>query len=391
MTDKVNILPKADFADKLTRVRHLMTVAQADTLLLGDNANLYYLTGRIFLGYMMITHTDVYYFLRRPSHLTGEGVHLIHKPENIPSIVDTTTLGNVALELNQASYATVQRLAAALGTANPRNADTIMMEARAVKTRREVEKIKLSSDRLTAVYRAIPRLYRPGMSDIELQIEIEHLSRQKGNLGIFRINGQDMELNMGSVLVGENADTPSPYDFAMGGAGADPSLPAGADGTIIRPGHTVMVDTNGDFTGYMTDMTRTFACGYIDPEAIRAHRLSIDICHELARMGRPGTPASALYHRAVEMARQAGLEHRFMGHRSQAGFVGHGVGIAINELPVIAPRSQAELTVGNVIALEPKFVMPHTGAVGIENTYVVRPDGMECLTTAPEELIELEN
>lgn len=75
--------------------------------------------------------------------------------------------------------------------------------------------------------------------------------------------------------------------------------------------------------------------------------------------------------KALDMARQAGLEHYFMGHRQHAGFVGHGVGIEINELPVIAPRSRDILEAGNVIAIEPKFIIPGVGAVGIESTYVV--------------------
>ena len=76
-----------------------------------------------------------------------------------------------------------------------------------------------------------------------------------------------------------------------------------------------------------------------------------------------------------------------MGHRQHAGFIGHGVGIEINELPVIAPRSRDIIREHNVIALEPKFVIPDTGAVGIENTYIVHSDHVECITPAPEEII----
>ena len=177
----------------------------------------------------------------------------------------------------------------------------------------------------------------------------------------------------------------------MGGAGADPSLPVGADGTILRPGMTVMVDVNGNYTGYMTDMTRTFVLGDISEQALRAHQLSIDICNAVAQEGRPGVKASALYEKAMEMAREAGLEQYFMGHRQHAGFIGHGVGIEINEMPVIAPRSRDILAAGNVIAVEPKFVIPGIGAVGIENTYVVREDApMQCLTNAPVQLISFE-
>lgn len=86
------------------------------------------------------------------------------------------------------------------------------------------------------------------------------------------------------------------------------------------------------------------------------------------------------------MVKERDLHAYYMGHRQHAGFIGHGVGIEINELPVIAPRSRDILAAGNVIALEPKFVIPHTGAVGIENTYAVYEDHVECLTPAPEEI-----
>ena len=92
---------------------------------------------------------------------------------------------------------------------------------------------------------------------------------------------------------------------------------------------------------------------------------------------------------AAAMAEAAGFSRYFMGHRQHAGFCGHGVGIEVNEQPVIAPRSKGVLEVGNVIALEPKFVIPRVGAVGIENTYAIGNNSVECLTNAPEEIIQL--
>ena len=96
-----------------------------------------------------------------------------------------------------------------------------------------------------------------------------------------------------------------------------------------------------------------------------------------------------MYEVAMEMVTAAGMDDYFMGHTQKAGFIGHGVGIEVNELPVLAPRSRDVLEEGNVIAIEPKFVIPHVGAVGIENTYVVRNDHLECITNAPEEITEL--
>lgn len=239
------------------------------------------------------------------------------------------------------------------------------------------------------VYHRIESVYHNGMTDIELQIEIERLLRLHGNLGLFRINGQSMEIFMGNVICGDNADTPTPYDFAMGGAGLSCSIPVGCNGSLIRPGMAVMVDMCGNFTGYMTDMTRVYSVGELPDLAHRAHQCSIDIHRAVSQMGKPGIKAADLYNLAISIAKEAGLENYFMGHTQKAGFIGHGVGIEVNEAPVLAPRSKDILEGNQVIALEPKFVIPHVGAVGIEDTYTVTPEGMKAITNAPIEIVSL--
>lgn len=382
---------------RLQRIYQLMDKNGVDALIVSNNNNKYYLTGRIFDGWIVIDRLrrGMSFFLRRQSELTGENVYNVRKLEDIPEVMNTKGVmpnGNIAMELNETPYAIIDRLCKAFGIVNPKNADAILMEARAVKADDEIAKIRESADKHDRVYRQIPRMYREGMTDVELQIEIERVTRQEGALGIMRVSGSDMEINMGSVLAGANADTPSPYDFALGGAGTSPALPVGANGTIIQPGMTVMVDTNGDFNGYMTDMTRTFTVDSNVSEEVRmAHQVSIDICRCLEKEGRPGVACADLYNIAVDMATAAGLADKFMGAKHQAGFIGHGVGITINELPVLAPRSKSVLELNNIIAIEPKFVMERVGAVGIENTYRVTAQGLEKLTVTPEELITLEN
>lgn len=390
--EQLQLLEADDLALRLDRLDFIMGATGTDTVVVCSNANLYYLCGRVFCGFILYHRGSrrPVYFVRRPVTLTGIDIVPIHKPEQIAEHLDAfglQPLGLTALETESRSYAQTVRLAKALGLEKFTDADSIFRRVRAVKTPAEIKRIKYSGECQERVYREIPRLYREGMSDIELQIEIEHASRLEGCLGLFRVAGNEMELFMANILAGDNADTPSPYDFAMGGAGADPSLPVGANGTIITPGQSVMVDANGNYSGYMTDMTRTFAPTPLPDEAMRAHQLSIDICKELAQMGRNGVAASMLYEKAVSMVEEAGLQDYFMGHRQHAGFIGHGVGIEINELPVISPRSRDILESGNIIALEPKFVIPHVGAVGIENTYLVNEDGpMTCLTNADEQI-----
>ena len=385
--EPLQLLPAEEASLRLDKVSSQLKASGTEAMLAGDNATLYYLTGRVFAGYAYITDAgEATFFIRRPVELEGDNVVYIHKPEHIPDHL-TAMPKSIALELDITPYSAIGRLQAIFPEAKMVNASPMLQAARATKTAFEIEKIRQSGIRQERVYRLIPKLYRPGMTDLELQVEIERASRLEGCLGQFRISGTSMELYMANLLVGDNADNPTPYDFAMGGAGLDPSLPVGCNGTEIRPGESVMADVNGNYTGYMTDMTRTFALGELSPIAIKAHQCSIDICRELSAMARPGTPAKTLYVKAEEMAKEAGLHEYFMGHRQKAGFVGHGLGIEINEHPVIAPRSRDIIAEGNVFAIEPKFVIPGTGAVGIENTYCVGADKTECLTNAPEPII----
>jgi len=155
------------------------------------------------------------------------------------------------------------------------------------------------------------------------------------------------------------------------------------------PGTTVMVDMGGTFTAYMSDMTRVFSIGRVSPLTYKAHQVALEIQSNIETVAKPGVATCDLYNRAMELVKKHELMPYFMGHSQQAGFIGHGIGIQINEQPVLAPRSKDELKEGHIFALEPKFVIPGVGAVGIENSFVVHKSGIEKLTVLNEEIIEL--
>lgn len=391
MTDNIILLSHEEQQLRLGRVRELMRQAGLDAMLIADFANLYYLTGRVYSGYAYIGNRDgdQMYFVKRMENLRGDGVVNIRKPEQMAESILLDTPAVLGLELDLMSYNMAGRLGKIFPGAQIADCTGVMRTARAVKTEAELHLLRRSGILHEGVYRRIPRLYREGMTDIEFEIEIEKALRLDGNLGQFRISGDTMETHMGSLITGDNADEPSPYDFAMGGAGLDPSIPTGACGELIKPHCSVMVDLCGNFTGYMTDMSRTFALESLEKLAMDAHQCSIDIIDRLVTLGKPGVAAAELYNVAMEMATERQLHTYFMGHRQHAGFIGHGVGIEVNELPVIAPRSRDILQRHNVIALEPKFVIPHVGAVGIESTFIVQDDGLECITNAPVEILSL--
>lgn len=376
------------------KIRVLMAQQGIDAALFTCNVNLIYTYGQVVSGYLYLPLNDsARLFIKRPNNIEGEHVCPIRKPEQLPDLL--TELGlplpqRLMLEGDELSFNEYRRLAACFPSAEVLPCGSALVrQARSVKTELEIELFRRSGLAHAKAYAQIPAVYRPGMTDRELSIEIERLMRLEGNLGIFRVFGQSMEIFMGSLLAGDNAAAPSPYDFALGGEGMDPALPGGANNTPLQEGQSLMVDLGGNFFGYMGDMSRVFSIGRLPQQAYDAHQLCLDIQDAIADMARPGVVCEDLYNKAIDMVTRAGMADYFMGVGQKAKFIGHGIGLEINEAPVIAPRMKQELEPGMVFALEPKIVLPGVGPVGIENSWAVGAEGLEKLTICEESIIEL--
>lgn len=384
---------KAELESRWKSIQKKMQNVGAEACLLSISVNLFYVSGRVFSGYFYLpANGDPLFFVRRPQGLTGENVYYIRKPEEITAMlakVGAPIPKMLLLEADDLSFNEYRRLQDCFGEIHFHNATPLIRAVRTVKSNYEMELFRNSGNLHIQCYQQVASLYQNHFTDLDFSIEIERLFRKHGSIGHFRIFGSSMEIFMGSVLAGDNALSASPYDFAMGGSGVHASLPIGPAGIPLTKGMSVMVDMGGTFTGYITDMTRVFSVGKLSQKAYDAHQVSIEIHHEIANVARPGVAAADLYQLAYSTVQKYSLEAHFMGYGQQAGFIGHGVGIEINESPVLSPRSKDVLSEGHVFALEPKFVIPGTGAVGIENTYIVNQSGVENVTDWNESIIEL--
>ena len=378
---------------KWRRIQQAMRQEEADGCLLTMNMNLYYVSGQVFNGYFYLpAEGRPYWFVKRLTVPETNQVHVIRKPEQMPELFRDLNLAmprKLLLEADELSYNEYIRLQHVFRAEATGNASALIRHIRMIKTPWEIEQMRISARRHEAVYREIPACYRPGMRDVDLQIEIEKRMRMHGSLGYFRAFGSNMDIFMGSLLAGENAGEPSPFDFALGGKGIHASGPLGANGTLLREGTTVMADMSGNYTAYQTDMTRVFSIGKLPDRAYRVHRVALEIQARMERTAKPGVSCAELYRDALAMAGQEGLKDCFMGTHLQAKFVGHGVGLEINELPVLTTRSKDILQPGMTFAFEPKFVLAGIGAVGIENTFLVTDSGVEKMTLLDENIIEL--
>ena len=386
------------FNDLQLRRKRLQTEMQkngVDACILTTGVNVFYVAGCIYNGYFYLpAEGEALHFLKRTTEAVLENAISIRKPEQIVEELQNRGFDlpkKVLLEIDTISFSECSRLISSLQISETINASVLLRQIRSVKSDFEIAQVRECAEKHVEVYKQIPNLYKKGMTDLELQFEIEHLMRKHGSLGIFRSYGANMDIYMGSLLVGENAESPSPFDFALGGKGGNPILPLGACGEKIKQGNAIMVDMAGNYGPWMTDMTRVFSVGKLSDLAYKAHEVSREIHEVIKQDTKQGTPCADLYNIAFDITKKNNLEDYFMGTKLQAKFVGHGVGLEINEPPVLTPRSKELFVSNTVFALEPKFVIPNVGAVGVENTYLVHDNNIENLTVLEESIINLDS
>jgi Xaa-Pro aminopeptidase len=376
------------------KVQSALSEAGYEGMLLTVDINIFYLTGIVFNGYYYLPADDEpLFFIKRPAGLKGERIFSINKPEQIPDIMKLNGFKvpeKVFIESDELFHNEYIRLQNIFNFSKTENATALLRKIRMIKSAYEISQMRISADKHVVTYSKITECYRPDITDLRLQAEIEHRMRINGSFGLFRTYGRNMDVFMGSLLAGSNAEIPSPYDFALGGGGQSPLCPIGANGTTLKDGMAVMVDMAGNYTEYVSDMTRVFSVGTLPEPAYKAHNIALTIQYAIEDAAKPGTSCAELYNIAGRIVEKEKLTDYFMGTRQQAKFIGHGIGLEINEPPVLSPRSKDVLKENMIIAVEPKFVIPQAGAVGIENSYLVTKTGLEKLTVMNEDIVRLD-
>lgn len=256
----------------------------------------------------------------------------------------------------------------------------LVRKMRAVKTTYEIKRMYEAAILSEAVFSFARKTLREGMTEVDLAGRLEDFARARGHQGAVRMRGFNQELFFGHIMAGPSAAAPSFFDGPTGGEGLNPSYPQGAGLNRIQRDQTVLIDYVTVVNGYMVDQTRVFSLGNLPAILNKAFEAALQIKQKLITLGKPGAAGSDLFQAAASLAHEAGLSEHFMGCGEKVSFIGHGVGIELDELPVIARNVELTLEEGMVFALEPKFVFPGLGVAGIEDTFLVRPDGLEQIT-----------
>ena len=232
------------------------------------------------------------------------------------------------------------------------------MRQRAVKSAWEIERIRAAAAVADEVSRLIPGLLEEGLTEVEFAGRVEAEARRLGHEGFIRMRGFNQEMFYGQLLTGVSGCVPSYLDTPLAGTGLSPSVAQGASFRRIGRGEPVVFDFVPVRDGYMADFTRMYSLGPLDAELLRAYDAALRVQEAATGAARPGATCRAVWEAALAAADEAGLAGNFMGHGAgQVPYVGHGIGIELDELPVLT-GSSLELEPGMVFALEPKFVLP---------------------------------
>lgn len=377
----------SEHARRLARFQDVLRARGLDGALVLHAVDLYYLAGTRQNGALYLPAAGDPVLVVRKSFARARAESAVADVRPFPPSKELAKAlgarGRVGATFDAVPAATLEWWRRQLAGAELVDVSRPLRELRSVKSEAEVAALRDGANRLCAVLAEVPSLLREGMREVDLSAEIECRLRKAGNLGSPRLRSFNAELFLGLAVAGESAAGPGYFDGPVVGGGLHPSYPQGASARPIRRGEPVLLDWTAVFGGYVVDMTRIAVVGDVEPELARAFDVALAIQAEVGRGLWPGATGEALWERARAMAEEAGLGDRFMGPPGdQARFVGHGVGLELDELPVLAPGADAPLLAGQTVAVEPKFVFAGRGAIGIENTWLVTQGGGEKLTTA---------
>lgn len=389
--------PATEIEVRIAGLQRALAEAGADAALVLQNADLYYYAGTVQQSYLYVPAEGdatlavrrVFERARRESPL--QHIEQLSSVRALPGLVADRhgSVRRLGLELDVLPVARLNWLLQLFPGAEPVDISPAIVAQRAVKSAYEVELQRASAAIADGVCARIPGILRPGLTDAAFAGLVEAEARALGHEGFIRMRGFNQEMFYGHLLVGANGDVASYLDTPLAGPGMSPSIAQGVSMRRIAEGEPVVFDFVAVRHGYQTDFTRMFSLGRLPDALRRAYAVALEAQAAVVERARPGVSCGELYEAALAVARAAGLEDCFMGNgATRVRFVGHGIGLELDEPPVLA-QTDRELAEGMVFALEPKFVLPGLGAVGIENTWVVRADGLECLHRSSEELREL--
>ncbi|MEW6671390.1 MAG: Xaa-Pro peptidase family protein [Thermodesulfobacteriota bacterium] len=399
MNHSVNHTPEDEINGRLKELQRFLMRQEIDGALILQNTDLFYFSGTIQQAHLFVPASG------EPVLLVRKSLERARTESAVAAILPITSSRQIPDLLREKGHCLTNRIGLELDVL-PTNlyfyyqqlfpkaeltdiADAVRM-MRSVKSPYEIGLMREAARLSDQVAGHVGEVLCEGITEIELAGKVEACARKLGHQGIIRMRMWGNEMFYGHLMSGPAAAVPSYMASPTGGAGISPAVAQGPGQRRIRPYEPVLIDYVFAHQGYLSDHTRIFALKGLPDDLLAAHAAMLDLQALLKKMAKPGVAAGDIYRAALDRVDQLGYADHFMGCGDQRiRFVGHGIGLELDEYPFLAEGQQLQLQEGMTVALEPKLVFPGKGVVGIENTHVVTAKGLEQLTRFEEGVIVL--
>ena len=357
------------FSARRDSLRRLLTEKSLDALLVTDERNVTYLTG--FTGdssYLLVGRdrelliTDRRYTQQLEEECPGLELATRGPGSNVINFTAETvaklSLPSLGIEADALTVAAYEKFREAMKTTRWANTSGLVESLREIKDSGEIAEIREAIQIAERAFAVIRASLRPGRTEKEVADELEYQIRLFGGVcGAFP-----------SII----------------GVGPRAALPHGRPARNSRIGDFafVLIDWGARGRLYHSDLTRVLVTGKLSPQLQQTYGVVLNAQRAAIAAIRPGAIMKEVDGIARKVITDAGLGDAF-GHS-----LGHGIGLAVHELPRLAPDQDRPLAAGMVVTVEPGVYFPEWGGVRIEDDVLVTEGGCEVLTSVPKELEE---
>jgi Xaa-Pro aminopeptidase len=350
----------------ITRISDLqskLTEQGVDALLISQPENRRYLSGftgsdgwLLFSKDHSFIAVDFRYFEQAKIESPGfELLHIKRETDWLPEIVAELGITKLGFESNYLSYAEYHQLVERLNKNEIKSTilpvNRLVESIRSIKSSEELVFCTRAAELADSVLEYARSIIRPGISEKNIAWELEKWLRENGSESI-------------------------PFEIIVA-SGPNSALPhAKPSDRIINAEEPVLIDLGAKVNGYCSDITRTYCIGQSPDSFVRIYDLVLGAQLTALATIKSGMTGEQADKQARTIIDQAGYSSAF-GHS-----LGHGVGLATHELPLLGPRSQEKLAEGNVFSVEPGIYLPGWGGIRIEDTVTLLNNKIIILTKA---------
>ena len=392
-----NNTPRSEIDRRLDNLKNQLQENNVGAALIVQRADLFYFTGSIQEAHLYVPVDDdpilmvFKSFERAIAESSLSRIVPLKSPRAVPEILSQYNYAlpqTIGLELDVLPtnlFFSYQRL---FEDQNLVDISHQIRMIRAIKSPYEIEMMRRAAKLSDQVAACVPKLLREGITELELAGKVEAEARKLGHQGIVRMRYWGGEVFYGHLMAGPTSAVPSFPRSPTGGSGASPAVAQGPGFRPIQRHEPVMLDYVFALNGYYSDHTRIFSIGEPTDELMTAHTAMLDVQALIKKKAKAGVKSGDIYELAIERAHVLGYDTYFLGVGAErVRFIGHGIGIELDEYPFLASGQTLELQENMVLALEPKLIFPDKGVVGIENTHVVTANGLDQLGRFQDEIV----